>query len=46
MSIPTMLMQLFPDVTTITNLDVYAYSALNRLTDKSLALIYPFQDTR
>jgi DNA-binding MurR/RpiR family transcriptional regulator len=37
-----MLMQLFPDVTNISNLDVYAYSALNRLTDKSVALVLSF----
>lgn len=37
-----MLMQLFPDVTNISNLDVYAYSALNRLTDNSLALVLSF----
>lgn len=36
------LMQLFPDVTNISNLDVYAYSALNRLTDKSVAIIISF----
>ncbi len=37
-----MLMQLFPDVTNISTLDVYAYSALNRLTDKSVALVLSF----
>lgn len=37
-----MLMQLFPDVTHISNLDVHAYSALNRLTEKSVVFMIAF----